>query len=86
MDMELKMTTDLFSTLGGRVTCIRGNALSKSYKTRCRAPAVKGKTCAGFMVGALQAPKRPRDGLGLQMQIRCMVGKQRPTGPNTQRV
>jgi hypothetical protein len=45
------MTTDLFSTLGGRVNCIQCNALSKRSKTRCRAPAIKGKTKCQFHGG-----------------------------------
>jgi hypothetical protein len=51
------MTIDLFSTLGGRVTCIQCNALSKRTKTRCRAPAVKGKTKCRFHGGCSTGPR-----------------------------
>jgi hypothetical protein len=51
------MTTDLFSTLGGRVTCIQCNALSKRSKTRCRAPAIKGKAKCRFHGGRSTGPR-----------------------------
>jgi len=51
------MATDLFSTLGGRVTCIQCNALSKRSKTRCRAPAIKGKIMCRFHGGRSTGPR-----------------------------
>ena len=51
------MITDLFSTLGGRVTCIQCNALSKRSKTRCRAPAIKGKAKCRFHGGRSTGPR-----------------------------
>ena len=51
------MTTDILSTLGGRVTCIQCNALSKRTRERCRAPAIKGKTKCRFHGGRSTGPR-----------------------------
>ena len=51
------MTSDLFSTLGGRVTCLQCNALSKRTRERCRAPAIKGKTKCRFHGGRSTGPR-----------------------------
>ena len=51
------MTTNLFSTLGGRVTCLQCNALSKRTRERCRAPAIKGKTKCRFHGGRSTGPR-----------------------------
>ena len=34
----------IYTTLGGRVSCIRCDAKSKRTKQQCRNPAIKGKT------------------------------------------
>ena len=47
-----KQVFDMYTTLGGRVTCTRCNALSKRTRQRCKAPAVKGKTKCRFHGGA----------------------------------
>ena len=41
-----------FTTLGGRVTCTRCNALSKRTRQRCKAPAIRGKIKCRFYGGA----------------------------------
>ena len=55
------MTTDLFSTLGGRVNCLQCNALSKRTRERCRAPAIKGKAKCRFH-GARSTGPRTAEG------------------------
>ena len=51
------MTTDLFSTLGGRVQCPQCNAQLKRTKQQCKAPAIKGKTKCRFHGGRSIGPK-----------------------------
>ena len=47
----------IFSTAGGRITCLQCNAKSKRTKLRCRAPAAKGQTKCRFHGGASTGPK-----------------------------
>lgn len=44
-------------TLGGRIRCIRCNAMSKRTKQQCMAPAIKGKTKCRTHGGKSTGPK-----------------------------
>ena len=52
-----KQVFDMYTTLGGRVTCTQCNALSKRTRQRCKAPAIKGKTKCRFHGGRSTGPK-----------------------------
>jgi hypothetical protein len=57
-EVSTKLPTDqLYTTLGGRVTCPQCDALSKRTLLRCRAPAIKGKTKCRFHGGRSTGPK-----------------------------
>lgn len=45
------------NTAGGRITCIRCQALSKRTKQQCRAPAIKGKAVCRFHGGRSTGPR-----------------------------
>lgn len=44
-------------TLGGKIRCIRCNAISKRTKQQCMAPAIKGKTKCRTHGGKSTGPK-----------------------------
>ena len=52
-----KQRTALLTTAGGRITCLRCNALSKRTKLQCGGPAVKGKTKCRFHGGRSTGPR-----------------------------
>ena len=52
-----KQVFDMYTTLGGRVTCTQCNALSKRTRQRCKAPAIKGKNKCRFHGGRSTGPK-----------------------------
>ena len=52
-----KQVFDMYTTLGGRVTCTQCNALSKRTRQSCQAPAIKGKTKCRFHGGRSTGPK-----------------------------
>ena len=58
------------TTLGGRITCPRCQALSKRTKQQCKAPAIKGKQVCRFHGGYSTGPKTPE-------------GKARASAPHT---
>jgi hypothetical protein len=45
------------TTAGGRIKCLRCNAMSKRTKLQCAGPAVKGKTKCRFHGGLSTGPK-----------------------------
>jgi len=45
------------TTAGGRINCLRCNAMSKRTKLQCAGPAVKGKTKCRFHGGLSTGPK-----------------------------
>jgi len=45
------------TTAGGRIKCLRCNAMSKRTKLQCGGPAVKGKTKCRFHGGLSTGPK-----------------------------
>ena len=58
------------TTLGGRITCPRCQALSKRTKQQCKAPAIKGKQVCRFHGGYSTGPK-------------TLAGKARASAPHT---
>jgi len=52
-----KANMTIFSTAGGRITCLQCNAKSKRTKQQCKAPASKGKTTCRFHGGKSTGPK-----------------------------
>ena len=54
--MTKKQRTALLTTAGGRITCLRCNAMSKRTKIQCGGPAVKGKTKCRFHGGLSTGP------------------------------
>ena len=60
-----------YTTLGGRVTCTRCNAMSKRTRQSCGNPAIKGKTKCKFHGGRSTSSRTPE-------------GKARQTAANTE--
>lgn len=52
-----KPLSSILTTAGGRITCLRCNAMSKRTKLQCGGPAVKGKTKCRFHGGRSTGPR-----------------------------
>lgn len=52
-----KPLSSILTTAGGRITCLRCNAMSKRSKLQCGGPAVKGKTKCRFHGGRSTGPR-----------------------------
>ena len=64
----MQMEQYLF-TLGGRVRCIRCNALSKRTKQQCNAPAINGKAKCRIHGGKSTGPRT------VEGKVRCAEAK-----------
>ena len=64
-----------YTTLGGRVTCTRCNAMSKRTRQRCGNPAIKGKTKCKFHGGRSTGSKTP-EGKARQIEANTIHGRE----------
>ena len=73
------------TTAGGRIKCLRCNAMSKRKKLQCGGPAVKGKTKCRFHGGLSTGP---RTELGRQIcaAAKTVHGKDSRTGRQVHRL
>ena len=59
MPKNVTFPHQFFTTLGGRITCLQCNAMSKRTKQQCRAPAMKGKKVCKTHGGKSTGSKTP---------------------------
>ena len=64
-----------YRTLGGRVTCIQCNALSKRTRLRCRSPAIKGKTKCRIH-GGRSTGSKTAEGKARQIEANTIHGRE----------
>ena len=69
MPKNVTLPHQFFTTLGGRITCLQCQALSKRSSLQCRAPAMRGKQVCKTHGGASTGPKTE------QGQKRCATAK-----------
>ena len=67
-----------YTTLGGRVTCTRCNAMSKRTRQRCGNPAIKGKTKCKFHGGRSTSSRTP-EGKARQIAANTIHGRETRT-------
>ena len=65
----------IYTTLGGRVSCIRCDAKSKRTKQQCRNPAIKGKTKCKHH-GGLSRGSTTEDGRARQIAANTKHGNE----------
>ena len=68
---EIKTTLE---TAGGRIVCLRCNALSKRTREQCKAPAIRGRSKCRFH-GGLSAGPRTQEGRNRCAEAKLVHGR-----------